>query len=192
VFGTERLLGRRCGNSQCDLVSDVDRQERLTTGPEVLVIALNRFELVQRSGGQLSYRKSNKKMPFGRELDLTPYFEIPTTHKYRLASVIRHSGSLNSGHYKIIAQDPIGRWKWFDDEYVERATLAAALSDTNSFNPLTLFYTRIEDPGQVERAPVAATIAAPANTNSVKKTTKPRQGDKAKKRTSNKNKKQTR
>ncbi len=104
----------------------------LTTGPEILIILLNRGK-----GKQFDV-----KIDFGEYLNLYNYIEYKNTgYNYKLIGVITHIGeSSMSGHFIAYCKDPITNlWIKYNDEIV---------TDVNNFQnevinfamPYLLFY----------------------------------------------------
>ena len=115
-----------CQSSMCTL---------LTTGPEILIIILNRGQGIQ----------FNVKIIFPLELDLSHYIELQNTGCfYELIGVITHLGSSDmGGHFiaycKSYHKNDYNRWYRFNDSLV---------TPVNDFNkevvqfgmPYLLFY----------------------------------------------------
>ena len=107
----------------------------LTTGPEILILLLNRGKGIQ----------FNVKIDFGEYLNLYNYIEMKNTgFNYKLIGVITHYGeSSMSGHFIAYCRDPItSLWHKYNDSIV---------SDVNNFQyevinvgmPYLLFYQKI-------------------------------------------------
>ena len=104
----------------------------LTTGPEILILLLNRGKGIE----------FDVKINFYENLDLNNYIGLKQTgYNYKLIGVITHIGeSSMSGHFIAYCKDPItNKWYKYND---------AIVSDVNDFNkevinfanPYLLFY----------------------------------------------------
>ena len=104
----------------------------LVTGPEILILLLNRGQGIQ----------FNVKINFVEYLNLYNYIEMKNTgFNYQLIGVITHIGdSSMSGHFIAYCRDPIsGLWHKYND---------AIVNEVNNFqeevinygNPYLLFY----------------------------------------------------
>ncbi|RKO83574.1 hypothetical protein BDK51DRAFT_22687, partial [Blyttiomyces helicus] len=142
---------------------DTTKQLSIKKLPPVLSIQLKRFEHT----AQASKIESIVRIP--AELDMTPYTTrglcpaailiatccsdgIPA-HRYSLFAVVKHVGSLETGHYTAFAKSR-GEWYAFDDHTVIQAREAEVL-ETNTY---MAFYIR-EVP---EFSPSMANEARPA------------------------------
>ena len=108
----------------------------LVTGPEILILLLNRGKGIE----------FDVKINFYEKLDLSNYIEYKNTgYKYNLIGVITHIGeSSMSGHFIAYCRDPItGLWYKYNDSIV---------SEVNDFQkdvinfamPYLLFYQKIK------------------------------------------------
>ncbi|VBB18013.1 ubiquitin carboxyl-terminal hydrolase [Yasminevirus sp. GU-2018] len=85
--------------------------------PSTLVILIKKY---QKYNGNIF--KSNVKIEYDHELDLTPYItpEQPETAnktpKYELYSVIRHSGGYGGGHYYTYSKNAINNMWYIHDD----------------------------------------------------------------------------
>ena len=108
----------------------------LVTGPEILILLLNRGKGIE----------FNVKIDFCEILDLNNYIEYKNTgYKYRLIGVITHIGESGmSGHFIAYCLDPINKQKWY--KYND-----ALVNEVNNFQkevinfamPYLLFYQKI-------------------------------------------------
>ena len=83
----------------------------LTTGPEILIIILNRGKGIE----------FNVKLNFYEDLNLSNYIEITNTGvNYKLIGVITHLGESGmSGHFIAFCKDPYNqKWYKFNDAFV--------------------------------------------------------------------------
>ena len=115
TFGPTIYPGRHC--DKCNRCLDSRNVARLVTGPDILVILLVRFTNWDGSGST----KNHAVIPFGEELNLSPYTHRKVPLKYHLLSVVQHSGSRECGHYITIAKDQCGQWEELDDETADYA-----------------------------------------------------------------------
>ncbi|MES1918770.1 hypothetical protein MHBO_000680 [Bonamia ostreae] len=121
-FAAETIEGPLSICDQCrgeDL--KVRKWSRLLDSPDALAIHLKRF---RNRNGEL--RKNEKNVAFSAELDLSRYFSERVKEKsgaqYKLVSLVKHSGSLKSGHYIAFVQDrgsENGDWYCFNDSKVK-------------------------------------------------------------------------
>jgi len=96
----------------CGLNSDSYMKTNLYTGPEVLILILNRGKGIE----------FNVKIFFTEELDLSKYIENKESgFMYKLIGVITHLGeSSMSGHFIAYCKDPIdGKWYKYNDAIVD-------------------------------------------------------------------------
>ena len=99
-----------CNN--CKQNCDSYMKTNLYTGPEVLILILNRGKGIE----------FNVKIYFTEELDLSKYIENKETgYMYKLIGVITHLGeSSMSGHFIAYCKDPInGKWYKYNDAIVD-------------------------------------------------------------------------
>ena len=95
---------RTCSNSMCTI---------LTTGPEILILLLNRGKGIE----------FNVKINFVDNLDLSNYISYSNTGcKYKLIGVITHMGESGmGGHFIAYCLDPISKnWYKYNDEIVSQ------------------------------------------------------------------------
>ena len=93
---------RTCSNSMCTL---------LTTGPEILILLLNRGKGIE----------FNVKINFVDNLNLANYIQFNNTGcNYKLIGVITHMGESGmGGHFIAYCLDPISKnWHKYNDEIV--------------------------------------------------------------------------
>jgi len=101
--------------NQCRQNSDSYMATNLYTGPEVLILILNRGKGIE----------FNVKIFFTEELDLSKYIENKESgYMYKLIGVITHLGeSSMSGHFIAYCKDPIdGKWFKYNDAIVDEVT----------------------------------------------------------------------
>jgi len=122
----------------CRSNSDSYMKTNLYTGPEVLILILNRGKGIE----------FDVKINFTEELDLSKYIENKESgYKYKLIGVITHLGeSSMSGHFIAYCKDPLnGKWNKYNDAIVD---------EVNDFKkevidfamPYLLFYEKIKNP----------------------------------------------
>lgn len=81
-----------------------DTRKYIVSGPQILKIRISIFKSVQRMRSNGTFYnhgiKVSHAMPFPEIADLTRYQKVRDLPlRYRLSSVISHSGSVESGHY---------------------------------------------------------------------------------------------
>jgi ubiquitin C-terminal hydrolase len=88
--------------------------------PAVLQIQLKRFEFNSNRG---MMTKVNEKFEFYPEIDMNPYtVQTGEFNKYRLFSIMVHSGTLAKGHYSsFISPSLDDNWFQFNDATVDKA-----------------------------------------------------------------------
>lgn len=144
TFGPDLLEAKRCAG--CKKSSNTMKYSRLATVPDLLVIHLPRFR--RSETGRCV--KNTSPVPFRQDLDLAGFADGRVTLRYRLLSVIHHSGNLEFGHYKNVSRGPSGQWEELDDEVVRITKADAALEPAGNFTPMMLFYARVHDSGPTE------------------------------------------
>lgn len=109
--------------------------------PQLLVLSLKRFEVCGRTRRKV---ETLVTFPVHEVLDLGAEVAGPTagTAHYRLVGVVKHSGSLQRGHYVACVRADDGQWYEFNDALVRRVGDVAA--DLRSPAPYVLFYERVE------------------------------------------------
>ena len=124
-----------CNN--CKGLNEAIMTTNLITGPEVLIIILNRGKGIE----------FNVKINFTEVLDLSNYIEQKDNGcMYQLIGVITHLGeSSMSGHFIAYCRDPINKTSWY--KYND-----AIVSDVSDFKkeiidfamPYLLFYQKVK------------------------------------------------
>lgn len=112
----------------------------LAHSPDLLIVHLKRFEYNKYGG----LSKISTSVPVNTTLDLDKFRE-PTnldSSKYALTAVVKHKGTISSGHYVCYAIGPDGDWVYYNDEDAFRSSLNEAIRN-NQFQPYLLFYRRI-------------------------------------------------
>ena len=123
-----------CNNCRMNCIGYM--QTYLVTGPEILILLLNRGKGIE----------FDVKIQFYEELNLFHYIEYKQTgYNYKLIGVITHIGeSSMSGHFIAYCRDPISdKWHKYND---------AIVSEVNNFEnevinfaiPYLLFYQKIK------------------------------------------------
>lgn len=132
-----------------------EKQEKLKTLPNILLIQLKRFDLLYGANNM----KLNTYCEFPYELSLKDYTSLknPNANKvyddyfnYSLKGVIVHTGLLNSGHYySLIKNSSDQTWVRFDDTVIEdfditklAAEAFGSAKDESSRNAYILIYER--------------------------------------------------
>ena len=133
MSGQNQMYCNFCRNN-----SDSYMKTNLYTGPEILILILNRGKGIE----------FNVKIYFTEELNLSKYIENKESgYMYKLIGVITHLGeSSMSGHFIAYCKDPLnGKWYKYNDAIVD---------EVNDFKkevidfamPYLLFYEKIKNP----------------------------------------------
>ena len=140
-FNAEKMEDEDYRCPWCKRKGNTDKKMKIFAPPNVLCIALKRFEYNLINNRR---KKIASPVEFKEKLDLTDYCQVlesSFTAKYELNSVIEHIGSsANSGHYKAFVKAPSGKWYERDDQISKEVTV----NDVLAINPYILFYTRTE------------------------------------------------
>jgi ubiquitin carboxyl-terminal hydrolase 8 len=117
---------------RCNRVADTTRSVRVVRFPPVVIIQLKRFAL---SGGRLSKINTSVSYPIKFQ---TARWAAADPGERHLTAVIKHSGTLNGGHYTCLVRDIRSREKWYDisdssvspvtSSFGERMTDSSAMS----------------------------------------------------------------
>ena len=142
-FDYDKKVNYMTGENQmfcnyCRANSDSYMKTNLYTGPEVLILILNRGKGIE----------FDVKIYFTEELNLSKYIENKESgYMYKLIGVITHLGeSSMSGHFIAYCKDPLnGKWFKYNDAIVD---------EVNDFKkevidfamPYLLFYQKIKNP----------------------------------------------
>lgn len=99
---------------------DAEKCVKFQKLPSVLQIQLKRFEY-NSSRGMMT--KVNERFEFYPEVDLNPYVVLQSEfNKYRLFSILAHSGTLGKGHYSSFISPGLDHvWYQFNDNTVDKA-----------------------------------------------------------------------
>lgn len=116
--------------------------------PQILILSLNRFKQIPNSTTLTpQFRKNEKLVKYGEELNMSNFFEGHGQHRYRLFAVANHlrlNGELKDvtemdGHYYAFIKTEKG-WFKFDDEDVSSVAESKVLNNQNAY---ILFYQKI-------------------------------------------------
>jgi len=134
------------GNNQwycpsCKQFVCAEKSLSIWKSPKVLIIQLKRFINTKYNSVKL-----DTPVRFDLELNISPYIagpHEPNEQKYRLVSIIEHSGGISGGHYtsKTLVQEnrqDRGKWYLFNDHISTKI----GKPHTNSPNAYVLFYER--------------------------------------------------
>ena len=151
----EILSGSNAWNCpSCHMSRQTKKQLTICRLPNILVIHLERFSM----GSNYEYVKNKSKIDIPTKLEMKRYW--PTIHderereqlkklpsrgqegewEYQLYGVVRHYGTLNSGHY-ISEVRKNGQWLKFDDETVGRGSVGSKPESDGS--AYILFYEKV-------------------------------------------------
>lgn len=108
-------------------LQDARKGVLLDSLPPILQLHLKRFDYDRQSWVPI---KVNSRYEFYDEIDLSredgkyfsPNFEAPDDQRYRLHSVLVHSGGSHGGHYYVYIRPDAKQWFKFDDEMVSKAS----------------------------------------------------------------------
>ena len=106
---------------QCKCKVNADKYYTMTTFPQVLICALNRFEYNFKFDCK---KKINNKLAFPLVFNVKDY--IPNKMNdinYELYSIIVHSGSARGGHYYAVIKCGDDKWFKFDDSHVSEVNM---------------------------------------------------------------------
>ena len=129
MYGENSMYCNYCRqNSNCKMCTN------LITGPEILILLLNRGKGIE----------FNVKIIFFEELDLSNYIQMQNTgFKYKLIGVITHIGESGmGGHFIAYCKDPISQsWNKYNDAIVSEVQDKDFQSEVINFAmPYLLFY----------------------------------------------------
>ncbi|KAH8964180.1 hypothetical protein BDL97_04G051600 [Sphagnum fallax] len=122
--------------SNCQKKVRALKQFTIDKSPNILTIQFKRFSGSGSSGGKI-----DKKVEFGRTLDMKPYVSNPQDGdaKYSLYAVLVHAGwSTHSGHYYCFVRTDGDTWHALDDSRVKPVSERSVL-DQKAY---ILFYIR--------------------------------------------------
>jgi ubiquitin C-terminal hydrolase len=113
-FNDENLSEWKCDH--CNAVHKSEKTVRTWKNPEILMIAIKRFDA--------NLRKNNRNISIPLELDISKY-SFDKNSKYRLCSVGYHLGSYHGGHYVCIGRENSENYDknlWYiaDDDTVKK------------------------------------------------------------------------
>ncbi|KAL0738911.1 hypothetical protein Bca4012_015121 [Brassica carinata] len=133
---TEILDGENKYKFPCKSYERAKKKLKITEPPNVLTIALKRFQ----SG---KFGKLNKLIRFPENLDLTPYVSggSDKSHDYKLYGVVVHLDTMNaafSGHYVCYVRNSQNKWYKADDNTVVTSDVERVLTK----GAYMLFYAR--------------------------------------------------
>ena len=105
---------------------DAKKHVRFQKLPAVLQIQLKRFEYNSNRG---MMTKVNEKFEFYEEIDLNQYVvNTGEVNRYRLFSILAHSGTLGKGHYSSFISPGLDNvWYQFNDITVDKALAKQAI-----------------------------------------------------------------
>ena len=129
MYGDNSMYCNYCKqNTNCNMYTC------LTTGPEILILLLNRGQGIE----------FNVKIYFMEDLDLSNYIQLNNTGaKYKLIGVITHIGESGmSGHFIAYCKDPISQsWNKYNDAIVSEVQDQDFQKEVINFAmPYLLFY----------------------------------------------------
>ena len=132
MFGENSMYCNYCKqNTNCKMCTC------LTTGPEILILLLNRGKGIE----------FNVKIYFMEDLDLSNYIQLNNTGtKYKLIGVITHIGESGmGGHFIAYCKDPISQsWNKYNDAIVSEVQKEDFQREVINFAmPYLLFYQKI-------------------------------------------------
>jgi ubiquitin C-terminal hydrolase len=143
-FAVDILDDYRCDS--CKKVVQNSKSTQIKRFPEVLCVQLNRIEYNPRNGRQIV---NHREISIPTTLDMARYKSKKSTEpsqqpsrkvEYELLSVIKHHGSVSSGHYICGAVGSDGKWNIFDDKSVTQSSAKQATSKAHHFDPFMMYY----------------------------------------------------
>ncbi|KAK3719690.1 hypothetical protein LTR37_004227 [Vermiconidia calcicola] len=140
----DRQLQKEAGSKVVKQPQVLNLQWKISQAPELLCINL------KRSGSAGTNKKMKDDIPYNEELDLTEFTEDGSELKYRLFSVVAHSGtSPKSGHYIAAVRKREEGFQTISDldreEYKtpDFDELRYPSFEDTKFDPVLLFYSKI-------------------------------------------------
>ncbi|KAG9393225.1 Ubiquitin carboxyl-terminal hydrolase [Carpediemonas membranifera] len=112
----------------CKEPRKASKQLTVARTPPVLIIHLRRFDATSGYGS-----KVDTLVDFPEHLDLAdvmPQLPVDSPSRYTLNAVSHHSGSLSFGHYTASGRGADGKWLYFNDSRVSRASFESARAST--------------------------------------------------------------
>ena len=112
----------------CKKITECSHETNIISMPPVLMIHLKRFK-----GDDKRMVKNNNEVEFNMEENIYG-------RKYKLYSVIHHTGGLNGGHYVNTSLNKNGNWYLYNDASVSLCTHEKILNKRTSY---VLFYEKV-------------------------------------------------
>ena len=137
---------------------DAKKWESISKLPDILILTLKRFQHTHYGSTKISRPVS---YPL-EELDMLPFMtpgvDASSGTRYRLVSVVNHSGAVGGGHYISYGlHQPSGQWFEHDDSTISQINKSAV----RSVQGYVLMYERIADDAVVAaRESCTASLAA--------------------------------
>ncbi|GIL59617.1 hypothetical protein Vafri_14360, partial [Volvox africanus] len=148
--------------TMCGSFEDAKPAVSLLSVPDVLVLALKRFENSEM-GDRFGRSKINNHVEFSTTVNLQPFMlpghSGPGEATYDLAGIMVHAGDLDGGHYVAYIRGNGGSWWYKDDECAVEVPLEEVLAQ----KAYMLFYERTVP----EQANLQTTITAITTTTSL-------------------------
>ena len=133
--------------NKCDSFTQANKYVEIanSTGPIILVVSLNRFEIVSKANDKFKSKKKLDKVEIEKEV----YIYINNIkYNYELFSIILHRGdSLDQGHYYSYCKRKEEEWILFNDTSVSFYNFETILSNIKCVTdtPYMLFYSKKTD-----------------------------------------------
>lgn len=136
-LGEKDITDWKC--EKCNKITECNHETNIISMPPILVIHLKRFKVVfskQNDGktksslGQKRTIKNNDEVEYNLE-------ETIYGRKYKLYSVIHHTGDLNGGHYVNTSKNMSGDWNLYNDGSVTKVDQSQVLNKRTGY---ILFY----------------------------------------------------
>jgi ubiquitin C-terminal hydrolase len=130
----ETVEGYKC--EECKDNKNKARKQVIGYASEILTVQLKRMDWTGR--------KIMTHVNIDPVLDLTRYREAGNedSMKYELTSVVKHRGTLASGHYIAYAKGPDDIWYEYDDRKKSVSSLGFAVGSRDKWTPYLLFFQR--------------------------------------------------
>lgn len=114
---------------RCNILTQCNHETNIISMPPILIVHLKRFKVLNNR----AMAKNNN------EVDFKEHEEI-YGRKYRLYSIIHHSGDLNGGHYINTSRNMNGEWYLYNDGSVTKISSNEAFNKRSSY---VLFYEKV-------------------------------------------------
>jgi ubiquitin C-terminal hydrolase len=121
--------------------------------PEYLRLKICNVQTIVANNPASGVMLNNNPITIPDVLDLTVYQFVPAYPaplKYRLKSVLYHSGAVTAGHWAATVIDPLGVKRVEDHRVTEQAETYLTTNPQLGMTVVVLMYARIADRGQLD------------------------------------------